>query len=270
MAERGRQIDKKDRKQFFRPKFNIDNFGSKMALIIISAALLSVIAGFIIANYIVMPWIIRSGSEIVIPDITGMHINEASRIIKREGLSISVSDEIYSDKIDQSVIVSQTPLPNTKVKFSKTIEIVISKGAEKLIVPTVRNLFINDAVSLIENNGFTVKDTVYSFSGDISENNAINTNPPSGTIATKGSGVILYVSRGNKSDYVNLPSFIAMSPDSAQALARRNDIHIGEFIEQPGDYDRPTVIMQSPDSGVWVLKGDTINLTVGIPVFNYE
>lgn len=254
-----------NRKRFLRPRINIDTLGGKMAVIMVLAVLISVIVGFIAANYIVMPWLIGYGREINVPDITGMSMMDARRTLINEGLELRVVEEKYSDNIAQSTVISQNPLPNSSIKFNKTVEVVISKGTERIIVPSVRTLFIKDAVELLNENGFLVNDTVYTFSEEVANNCAINTQPPSGVITNKGGDITLYISRGVKEDYVRMPSFIAMDPDSARYKASSLKLIIAEISEQPGAYDRPAIIVQSPDSGVWIRKGDTINLTVGIP-----
>ncbi len=258
-------VEKKDRKRFFRPIIGIDTIGMKIGIIMIISVFIAAILGIIITNYIIMPKMIGYGNEISVPDITGLNIYDAKVELKKHNLHIQIDREIYSEAIEQNTIISQTPLPNTTIKFNKTIIVVLSKGTEKIIVPGVRTLFINDAVELLNENGFIVRDTVYTFSIDIPSNCAINTHPPLNVITTKGSFITLYVSRGKKKDYVQMPSFIAMMPDSAKWLAKNLKLIIGEMNEQPGIYDRPAVIIQSPDSGIWIRRGDTIILTVGIP-----
>ncbi len=263
-------VENNRRKTFLRPRLGIDTIGVKMAIIMLSAVILSVIVGFLGANYIVMPMLIGYGQEITVPDITGMDLNTARRTLINEGLEMRIVEERYSDIIKQSTVISQTPLPNTSIKFNKTVEIVISRGTEKIIVPSVRSLFIKDAVELLSENGFFVRDTVHTFSEDVSNNCAINTQPPAGVITNKGSDITLYISRGEKKDYVRMPSFLAMDPDSARKKAVSLKLIIGDISEQPGEYDRPSIIIQSPDSGIWIRRGDTITLTVGIPDMGNE
>ena len=255
-------------KRLLRHKFSIDNFGTKIGIIMLSSAFIAIIIGIILVNYIIMPYIIGYGNEIKVPDITGMYIVKATKELRNKGLSIKIIGEKYSNKIKEGIVISQTPLPNSKIKFNKTIEVSISKGAEKTIIPYVNDLYINDAIELLKQTGFSVSDTVYTFSDEINENNAINTDPPADVLIPKGSKIKLYVSKGKKSDYVKLPSFIGLTPDSAKGLARSLKIVIGEINEQYGEIDRPTIIMQSPDSGVYILKNDTIKLVLQIPSWN--
>ncbi len=263
-------VENKDRKKLIKPKNTIDNLGFKIGIILLGITFIALILSFFIINYVVMPHIIGYGKEIKVPDITGMKVEKAGRILRNSGLDLRVSEEVYSDKIKEGYIISQTPLPNTKIKFNKTIEIVVSKGVEKTSIPYVSDLFIKDAVDLLKQSGFIVADTIYTFSDDIDENNAISTDPPADILIPKGSKIILYVSRGKKSDYVKLPSFVGLTPDSAQILARKLKIVIGEMNKQYGEVDRPTIVMQSPDSGVYVEKRDTIILTIQVPSVDVE
>lgn len=260
-----RNVKKPDRKRFFKPVRSIDNFGVRMGLFMLITAAVAVFLGALVANYIVMPKIIGSGKEITVPDISGMKLDDAKRTLRRAGMEIRITDEVYSDKIEEGYVISQTPLPNTSVKFNKTVEIVLSKGMEKSVVPIVKDLYLKDAVSLLEQGGFIVKDTMYTFSNEVSSNCAISTQPPADVIMSKGSNITLMISRGKKDDYIKMPYFIGMTPDSAKALAVSKKLVIGDIEEQTGNVDRPAIIMQSPDSGIYVMKNDTIFLTIQVP-----
>lgn len=260
-----RNVKKPDRKSFFKPVKSIDNYGFRMGMFMLITAVVAIVLGALIANYVIMPKIIGAGKEITVPDISGVLLDDAKGILRRAGMEIRITDELYSDKVEVGYVISQTPLPNTRVKFNKTVEVVLSKGMEKSSVPIVKDLYLKDAVSLLEQAGFIVKDTMYTFSNEVTTNCAVNTQPPADVIMSKGSNVLLMISRGKKDDYIKVPYFVGMTPDSAKILAVSKKLVIGDINEQTGNVDRPTVIMQSPDSGIFVLKNDTIILTVQVP-----
>ena len=58
----------------------------------------------------------RHGVEIVVPEVTGLYLEEAKITLEAEGLHIEVIDSTYSTKVPLGTIVEQTPAAGSKVK----------------------------------------------------------------------------------------------------------------------------------------------------------
>lgn len=248
-------------------KLNIEENGSYIGIMMLLVAVLSLIAGVLIANYIVMPSMISYGKEIVVPDVTGMAANEARNELEPMGLDLRIVEEKYSDSVDMGYIISQNPLPNARVKFNKSIEVSVSKGIESQVIPSVRNMYAKDAVDLLIKEGFIVNDTVEDFAEEIDKGMVINTDPPSGTIYSKGKPITLILSIGKKENYSVLPKFTGMNADSAIMTVMKMNLVIGKTDTIKGDVDYPVIYRQIPDSGAFVEKNDTVNFVIKIPEF---
>lgn len=248
-------------------RLNVEENGSYLGIMMFLVALVSLIAGILIANYIVMPSMISYGKEIVVPDVTGLAANEARNVLEPMGLDLRIIEEKYSDSVDMGYIISQNPLPNSRVKFNKSIEVAVSKGIESQIIPSVRNMYAKDAVDILTREGFIVNDTVEDFAAEIDKGMVINTDPPSGTIYSKGKPITLILSIGKKENYSVLPQFTGMNADSAIMTVLKMNLILGKTDTIKGDVDYPVIYRQIPDSGAFVEKNDTINFVIKIPEF---
>ena len=52
-------------------------------------------------------------------------------------------------------IIEQNPIPDSKIKENREVKIVLSKGkkVELIEIPDLQNMSLNEAISLIEENG---------------------------------------------------------------------------------------------------------------------
>jgi len=182
-------------------------------------------------------------------------------------MDLRIVEEKYSDSVDMGYIISQNPLPNARVKFNKSIEVTVSKGIESQVIPSVRNMYAKDAVDILLKDGFIVNDTVEDFAAEIDKGMVINTDPPSGTIFSKGKSITLIVSIGKKENYMILPQFKSMNADSAIITVMKMNLVLGKIDTIIGDVDYPVIFKQIPDSGAFVEKNDTINFVIKIPEF---
>lgn len=73
--------------------------------------------------------ILKSESS-TIPDVEGLEVNEAIKIIQAEGLVIQ---EVYreSDEFEKDIVISQNPLPGGEAEKGSEVIITVSKGADQ-------------------------------------------------------------------------------------------------------------------------------------------
>lgn len=243
---------------------NVGEKGHRYGCMLFVLALISIVTGAILAE-IIMPILIGSSKEMTVPDITGMTIKNARTELEVRGLDMRISSEEYCENIEPGFVISQTPLPNANIKFNKVVEIVVSKGSEKVQIPSIKGLHISNAIDALSRAGFVVNDTSYDFSADFDENIATGSEPPYNSIISKGSTITVYVSKGKKENYVLIPSFVNNSLDSVMNLARMMKIVPKVIDTIKADVGRVIVSSQIPDSGAFLKKGDTIRFIVKVP-----
>ncbi|MEO0185721.1 MAG: PASTA domain-containing protein, partial [candidate division WOR-3 bacterium] len=98
------------------------------------------VVGLLLANFIFMPLFVRKGEEIVVPNVCDIPLDSATIILKRAGLQSVVTERRYDRIIEQGRVIIQEPLPDTKVKRGRIINLSVSLGIEKVIIPVLSGL----------------------------------------------------------------------------------------------------------------------------------
>ena len=67
------------------------------------------------------------GREVNMPNLVGMKMAEAGKVLSRHGLVLKVADRIY-DAAPAGNVIRQSPPPGLKVKVSQDAHVVLSLG----------------------------------------------------------------------------------------------------------------------------------------------
>ncbi|MEZ0581004.1 Stk1 family PASTA domain-containing Ser/Thr kinase [Nocardioides sp. MH1] len=123
-------------------------------------------------------------------DWVGRSVEQATKVLEKRGLVVTVTDHQFSDRVDEGDVISQDPTGGTLFKGDE-VELVVSDGPELIEVPRVFYEPTDQAVQELEDLGFDVqvKHAAIYFTGD----RAYSTDPPAGTMAPKGSTITVYV-----------------------------------------------------------------------------
>jgi serine/threonine-protein kinase len=120
----------------------------------------------------------------------GRSFDHAKQVLERRGLVATDTDHEFSDTVDEGDVISQQPTGGTLFQGDE-VTFVVSDGPELIEIPRVFYEPTDQAVQELEDLGFEVETrhaAIY-FTGD----RAYSTDPPPGTMAPKGSTVIIYV-----------------------------------------------------------------------------
>jgi len=239
---------------------NIEKEGGKLGCFLILVAIFSIFLGLLFIQ-LTMPLILKTSKEIRIPDITGITLNQARTMLELEGLDMRISGEEYSETVPSGVVTSQNPLPNTSIKFNRIVEVIVSKGTEKVKIPFVKGLLVSNATDILLKVGIVISETTYVFDNNYVENVVIGTEPPANSYISKGGMVTLYVSKGKIENYVQIPNLNGLPSDSALIIVSKFLKHLNLKIDTlKGKKENLYVFKQFPDSGQYLRKGDTLKI----------
>ena len=96
-----------------------------------------------ISLFIFLP-IITKVPDVKIPDVSNKSVVEAEKILEEAGFNVSVTiKDIYSDKVEEGLVVKTDPAANRTIKKGSTITIYQSKGSEKIVIEdyTDKNIY---------------------------------------------------------------------------------------------------------------------------------
>ncbi|WP_312855999.1 Stk1 family PASTA domain-containing Ser/Thr kinase [Nocardioides stalactiti] len=135
--------------------------------------------------------VVSQGREpLQVGDWVGKSYEKAKAALEKRGLVVKLVETETSDTIAEGDVISHEPTGGTLFKGDE-VEFVVSEGPELVEIPSVWNMPTDEAVAELEGLGFVVETEraqIY-FNGS----RAWSTDPPRGTLAEKGSTVVIYV-----------------------------------------------------------------------------
>ena len=221
-----------------------------LVFILAAAAFLSAITAMRIAIH---------GREVTMPNVVGINVSEASRILQSRGLVLRVADRIYSDQ-PINAVVRQTPTSGLLMKVSQQAHVVLSLGQRQLQIP------------LLEGNSLRASRIELLRAGlQVGEVSGVTMTTPVDTVMIQnpkpGAGaatprVDVLVSQGPRETAYVMPHLTGLNEIEAQhrldvAQMRRKV----NYVTAP-QWPHGAVIDQSPMSGTRIPASSTVELTV--------
>ena len=95
-------------------------------------------------------------SETTVPAVVGIKEDKARQLASEQGLRLRVKSREESADVEEGIIISQDPNSNTKVKKGDKIEVVVSKGLEKIDVPDLTQKEFEGIENYLKQRGFEI------------------------------------------------------------------------------------------------------------------
>lgn len=199
--------------------------------------------------------------KVTVPDVRNMTKDQATAAAQAVGMKVEVEKEVNDNDVESGKIISQTPAAGTESQSGKTIKVSISKGSNKVGVPTVVGMAENDAVAALEKSKLTVSEIKREYNDNYDTGVVFKVSPYQGTEVDENSQVVLYVSKGQNT--VSVPGIVGLTNDAAQNRITSNGFSVGTVTQQSSDqYAAGVVISQSPAEGTQTDRGSAINYVV--------
>ncbi len=135
----------------------------------------------------------KGSSKMVLPDLRGMGLSEATVRLTELGLKISEVKTEESETIEKDKITNTTPTAGMNVDKGDAITVVLSRGAETVEVPSLTGKALATAQRLIKEKGLVLGNVSYEVSTEVNVGIIIRQHPQGGEKVKKGSTVSLVV-----------------------------------------------------------------------------
>ena len=204
--------------------------------------------------------LVGPGSKVVVPSIVGATQEEALSALSPLGLTLVISEKRFDEEISDGQIIESDPAGGDKVDAGGQVTAVISKGAERYLIPSLVGLTPEAAVNLLAKSPIKVGDLTEVFNDQTPKGFVISSSPAAGKKVKRDAVVDLLISKGIET--IDVTSYVGKSAD--QAL---NELTEGGFdVETVDQFSESvlagTVISQVPSGGAPLAKGTKIILTV--------
>ena len=99
----------------------------------------------------------RHGQSYPVPDLYGLSIEEAEKVVKDNKLRFQVIDSVYTNIVPRGCVVEQNPVAGFEVKKNRRIMVSINAFKPEMVeMPNLLDLSKRQALALIESSGLEI------------------------------------------------------------------------------------------------------------------
>jgi serine/threonine protein kinase/beta-lactam-binding protein with PASTA domain len=198
--------------------------------------------------------------RITVPSLAGMTQKEAAATLQTLGLKSAVGEEVFSEDIPVGKVISSSPGGGGKVGKSGTVKLNISKGKERIIIPTLVGLTPDVAIQKLSDLGLKAGDTTEIFSALAEKGFVVGTDPKDASEVKRNSIVNILVSKGV--EQVSLISYVGKGGEEALSELTDAGFDVTPAYKFSDTILPGLVISQEPDSAAQINKGSKVILNI--------
>ncbi len=205
-------------------------------------------------------WVSNGKLIVTVPNVVNMSLTDASTALAQVGLEVGTRSGVFSDK-DPNTVLEQNPDAGRQARKGDSVDLKVSQGEEKAIVPDVVGQAEADASATLANAGFRVNRIREPHPG-VAQGVVFDQDPKPNSEAPPGSVVDIFISQG--SEQFPMPDERGKTEQAAKADLEAMGLNVQierQFTFNPDEYGR--VIDQNPAPDQKVNRGDTVTITVG-------
>ena len=192
-----------------------------------------------------------------VPNLVGLPLADARAALREAHLKVGEVTRDFNERFEADQVVRQSVRADAKAPRGSRIDLVVSKGPTPVPVEKVTGLQQDEAVAVLESQGFVV-DAEEEFSDRVDEGAVISQTPPKGADLQPGETVSIVVSKGPRE--FPMPNVVGAERDAAVARLRSLGLLVDVAIV-PG-HGGSRVVFQEPASGTTVHAGDLVHIYV--------
>jgi serine/threonine-protein kinase len=197
-----------------------------------------------------------------VPLVVGMRPAQARELLQGRGLLLSFSAERDSAQYPAGTIAEQTPLSGSHIAHGTEVRAILSRGVTEVPVPKVAGLKAAEASRQLAAAGLTAAGPDKIVASDTAPaGDAVDTEPPAGTLVAPKTHVTLVVSSGAAVKAV--PKLFGLRLRAARELLEQQGFKAGKVrYDSDGDHTPGVVLAQKPAPPATAPPGTLIDLTI--------
>jgi serine/threonine-protein kinase len=192
-----------------------------------------------------------------VPNVIGLPLADAKEALREAHLKVGEVTRAFNERLEADQVVRQSVKAKEDAPQGSAIDLVVSKGPAPVAVEKVVGLQQDEAVAVLESQGFVV-DVQEEFSDRVDKGAVISQAPEKGADLQPGETVTIVVSKGPPE--FPMPNVVGMERDPAVAQLRSLGLLVDVAIV-PG-HGGSRVVFQEPASGTTVRAGDLVHIYV--------
>ncbi|MFC2159866.1 protein kinase [Actinomycetota bacterium] len=202
-------------------------------------------------------------SAITVPNILGLELQEALKILEAMDLETGTISEKYSEEFEKDYIINQIPSYGETADEEDSVDITVSIGSQTVVIPNIIGLDLVYASNHLESLGINVTTSKTPLTEEILQPGlVVSVLPQPGTSIITGSTVELMISTSEPLNEV--PDITGL--DLEQATERLGVLGIGieiSYIDPDYSIQQGEIIDQFPLPGYYISLDSSVVLFIG-------
>jgi beta-lactam-binding protein with PASTA domain len=247
-----------------------------LSLVLVTVALVSALTAMRFAIH---------GQEVAVPQVVGLAPAEAERAVAGMGLQIEIERQYYSPQIPEGKIMSQLPLPGTKVRRGWQLRVAQSLGPMRIAIPDVAGQSQRAAELNIRRRGLDVDSTAEIPMPGSPADQVLAQSPPANASQVAAPKISLLVTVAADTQAFVMPNFVGQPLGSVSRMLQDSGFKLGNVNVAAPPANPPStttegitpvppappppqpspasiIVSQTPASGQKVVAGIAVNFEV--------
>ena len=207
-----------------------------------------------------------------VPSVEGLMLADVQSQLEELGLTVNVTEE-SSNEVEAGKIISQDIEEGTIITEGMTINLVVSKGKDEIVIANVTGETADDATTTLKAQGFEVS-AKYIYNDTVAAGKVIETNPAAGTAVEKGTTVVIVVSQGPEKKSVEVPKLVGLTKKEAKSELTGKGLTLGAVTKAySSTVAAGKVISQGTTAGTEVDPGTAVSIVISQgpePTYTYR
>ena len=203
---------------------------------------------------------IGPGSKVTVPSLIGGTMEDAANLLTPIGLTSEIASQEFNEEISKGVIISTNPEAGAKIDEGGLVQITLSKGPERYLIPSVAQLTVEAATKILSS--IPIADPVIQevFNNKIPKGFVIGTEPTNGAQVRRGAGIKLIVSKGI--EQITLINFVNKSGEEALNTLTEAGFKVSSKYVFSETVPLGAVVSQLPSEVKGYPKGSSVALSI--------
>ena len=204
----------------------------------------------------------KATNTVKVPAVIGLDKDEAIKLLKEKKLNGLIVKTVNDDSVEAGKIVQQSPNPNAEAKEGTNVELTVSVGKNKTIVPNLSNVEFEKVEELLKKSDLELGKVERKYDDKVDENKVVSQSVNYGEEVEKRTKIDIVVSRGKEDKKVEVPDLIGKTEAEAIKALYDSGLAVGRTEKKADSQKAGTVIWQSYGKGVKVDAETKIDIVV--------
>jgi eukaryotic-like serine/threonine-protein kinase len=204
-------------------------------------------------------WLAAVGPFTRVPEVVGTARSDLTQLGERHGVRFLVTRLVFDEHVAKDRVLRSRPTRGERVFRGGTVEVWVSRGPERYLVPNVAGMTERRARRVVTGTKLAVAPIQREYNSDVEAGRVIRTSPSPETPLRRDAPVTLVISRGPEP--LSIPSVVGLEVTQATTTLEGLGLTVARTDAFSDTVPPNAVISQDPQPGPGH-RGDTVNLVV--------